>query len=151
MTSLDLVQSNLDVSTTTLRKICEVSYDFFASPLLVFSHHLIALFPSSSRLCAPSHLWTPAFSPPSLCSRKRVQKCLVNVSHFIQTTSAYTIDAACIPRLGPLRMTNIIALRIQDKTGTELDNIPVLRWMALVGHVVEQARRGGVGDVVYGR
>ncbi|KAJ7823478.1 hypothetical protein B0H14DRAFT_3146015 [Mycena olivaceomarginata] len=102
------------------------------------------------------------------CSRKRVQKCLANVRHSIQTTSAYTINVACIPRLGPLRMTNIIALRIQDKTGTELDNIPVLRycvsclpptnwinrllhsWMALVGHVVEQVWRGGVGDVVYG-
>ncbi|KAJ7820258.1 hypothetical protein B0H14DRAFT_3147172, partial [Mycena olivaceomarginata] len=71
------------------------SQNFFASPLLVFSHHLIALFLSSSRLCAPSYLWTPAFSPPPLRSRKRVQKCpsLVNVSHSIQTTSAYTIDA----------------------------------------------------------
>ncbi|KAJ7876928.1 hypothetical protein B0H14DRAFT_2713529 [Mycena olivaceomarginata] len=34
----------------------------------------------------------------------------------------------CIPRLGPLRMTSIIALQIQDKTGTELENIPVLRY-----------------------
>ncbi|KAJ7815957.1 hypothetical protein B0H14DRAFT_3878052 [Mycena olivaceomarginata] len=39
-------------------------------------------------------------------------------------------------------MTNIIALQIQAKTGTKLDNIPVLRWMVLVGYVVEQTSLG---------
>ncbi|KAJ7856989.1 hypothetical protein B0H14DRAFT_2561836 [Mycena olivaceomarginata] len=47
-----------------------------------------------------------------------------------------------LPPMQQKESPNKFPSRIQDKTGTELDNIPVLRYL-------EPARRGDTGDVVY--
>ncbi|KAJ7362948.1 hypothetical protein DFH08DRAFT_930997 [Mycena albidolilacea] len=144
-------------------KIRKRSYDFGIPTSCPLSHHLVALFPSSLRLCAPSSNSGHLPCPPSLRS-------LVNVKQV--NLSTYPPVHRCCGRHGSVSlvsalcaMTSMIRPRVPGKMGIEPDDalspptyvaLPptswtdgrLCDWMALGGRDTT-ARRSDAGDVVH--